>query len=151
MADRLSCPSAHPKYNGTTVIGVVGKRDGVTRVSMLPKALPLEAVAGLIPETVPITEVLRLGGSCVEHRCSNFENGRCSLASRIVARLPEVEDRLFPCALRPTCVWWNQEGPAACRRCPQIVTEPFRASAMMHEVAVPPAQPATPAAESDGV
>jgi hypothetical protein len=141
MADRLSCPSAHPEHNATTVIGVVNKRDGVARVSMLPKAVSLEAVAGLIPESVPITEVLRLGGACVEQRCANFETGRCTLAGRIVARLPAVEERLFPCSLRPSCVWWRQEGAAACQRCPQIVTEPFKASAMMREVGAPPATP----------
>jgi hypothetical protein len=141
MTDQLSCPSAHPKQNGDIVIGVVVKPDGVTRVSLLPKSVPLEAVAHLIPDTVPVTEVLRLAGRCVQQRCGHFENGCCSLASRIVARLPAVDNRLSPCALRPSCVWWHQEGPAACRRCTQIVSEPFSASALMREVGVPPAKP----------
>lgn len=142
MADQLSCPSSHPDQDGSSVIGVVGKREGKLRVSLLPEPVPLAAVADLIPDAVPVTEVLRLGGPCVEQRCGHFENGRCTLASRIVARLPTVVDRLFPCTLRPSCRWWRQEGPAACRRCPQIVSEPSGPGPLMREVAVPPPKPA---------
>jgi hypothetical protein len=142
MADQLSCPSSHPDQDGSSVIGVVGKREGKLRVSLLPEPVPLAAVADLIPDTVPVTEVLRLGGPCVEQRCGHFENGRCTLASRIIARLPTVVDRLFPCTLRPSCRWWRQEGPAACRRCPQIVSEPSGPGPLMREVAAPPPKPA---------
>jgi hypothetical protein len=142
MADRLNCPSSHPNQDGSSVIGVAGKRDGKVRVSLLPELVPLEAVAHLIPDTVPVTEVLRLAGPCVEQRCSHFDQGQCTLVSRIVARLPTVVDRLLPCALRASCRWWHQEGRAACRRCPQIVSEPLRAGVLIQEVAAPPTKPA---------
>src|ERR1700686_4957584 len=120
MPDRLSCPSAEPNQNASAVIGVVGAKDGSAQVSLLPQPVPLDSVAHLIPDTIRVTEVLRLAGPCAEQRCSHFSDQRCTLASRVVARLPEVIDRLSPCGLRPSCRWWHQEGPAACHRCPQI-------------------------------
>jgi hypothetical protein len=142
MPDRLNCPSAQPDEADSTVIGVVVTRDGRARVSLLPQPVPLSSVAHLIPDTVPVTEVLRLAAPCAERHCRHFSGQHCTLASRIVARLPAVVDRLAPCALRPTCRWWDQEGPAACRRCPQVITEPFAASNLMREIAGPAATPA---------
>ena len=53
----------------------------------------------------------------------HFAENRCRLASRVVETLPEAVDGLPPCRIRPTCRWWQQEGKAACLRCPMIVTE----------------------------
>lgn len=145
---RLSCPSAQPELPGSAVIGVVGRRDGRPHVALLPQPVPLDAVAPLIPESIPATEVLRFGAPCAEHRCGHFDGTGCTLATRIVARLPPVVDRLAPCALRPTCRWWHQEGPAACRRCPQIVTEPLQAGESMRALAMPASTSST-TGESD--
>jgi hypothetical protein len=150
MADQLNCPSSHPNQNGSSVIGVAEKRDGKVRVSFLPELVPLDAVAHLIPNTIPVTEVLRLAGPCLEERCGHFEKGRCTLVSRIVARLPTVVDRLSPCALRASCRWWHQEGPEACRRCSQIVSEPRAAGALMREVSIPPSKFAAPEISTTG-
>jgi hypothetical protein len=139
VPDRLSCPSAQPDENNGLVIGVVGSRDNGAHVSLLPQAVPLRSIAHLIPDAVPMTEVLRLTVPCAEQHCSHFRGRRCTLASRIVERLPAVVDRLSPCALRPSCRWWHQEGAAACHRCPQVVTEPFQASEVMCQIATPPA------------
>ena len=142
MSDRVSCPSAQPAQGAGMVIGVVVAQGGRSQVSLLPKSVPLRSVARLIPDAIPATEVLRLAAPCAERRCAHFSDDRCTLASRIVARLPAVVDRLSPCALRPSCRWWRQEGPAACHRCPQIITEPFRSSDLMREVATPTTTPA---------
>jgi hypothetical protein len=139
MSNRLSCPSAVPDQNARAVIGVVSTQDGRAQVSLLPQPVPLASVAQLIPDTIPVTEVLRLAGPCAERRCNHFSDHRCTLASRIVARLPAVIDRLLPCGIRPSCRWWHQEGPAACERCPQIVTEPFKTSELIRELATPDA------------
>jgi hypothetical protein len=72
--------------------------------------------------------------------CQHFDGGRCRLASRIVGGLPEVVSGLPPCHLRPTCLWWRQEGAAACRRCPQIVSQAQQPSAELRRAA----DPATP-------
>jgi hypothetical protein len=139
MSDRVSCPSGQPAQGDSLVIGVVVAQGGRSQVSLLPKSVPLRSVARLIPDTIPATEVLRLAAPCAERNCAHFSDDRCTLASRIVARLPPVIDRLSPCALRPSCRWWHQEGPAACHRCPQliIITEPFWSSDLMREVATP--------------
>lgn len=135
---RMSCPSAQPNQEGVAVIGVVSSRDGTALVSLLHEPASLQSVAHLIPETIPVPEVLRLAGPCAEHRCAHFHDYRCSLASRIVARLPTVSDRLSKCAIRISCRWWHQEGPAACFRCRAIVTEPYQVNDVMREVATPP-------------
>jgi len=62
---------------------------------------------------------------------------RC-LAAMIVQWLPSVVDTLPPCAIRPACRWWQQEGKAACVRCPQVVTETFKPiAAMRHALQTP--------------
>jgi hypothetical protein len=53
----------------------------------------------------------------------HFDGHDCRLATRLVQLLPAVVDRLPPCHVRPDCRWWQQEGKAACLRCPQVVTD----------------------------
>ena len=137
MTTGLSCPSAQADQIGSVVIGVVRGHNGGIRVSLLPDPARLRAVAHLIPDTLPVAEVVRLAAPCAERRCAHFHDGCCSLASRIVAKLPAVIDHMSKCAIRPSCRWWYQEGPVACFRCPAIVTEPFQASDLMREVATP--------------
>lgn len=149
-ADGTNCPSAEAGLVGGAVIGVAGRLDGVSRVSMLPQPVPFEAVAALIPDTVPATEVLRFTAPCAEGKCRHFDGRACTLAARVVASLPEVADRLPRCAIRPSCRWWRQEGAAACRRCPQIVTEPFQPDATQRALATPAAIAATQPASTDG-
>jgi hypothetical protein len=147
---RLSCPSAQAHQTASAVIGVVSRQDGKPQVTLLPQPVSLQSVAHLIPDTIPVTEVLRLAAPCAERHCSHFNDHHCTLASRIVSRLQAVVDRLSPCALRPSCRWWHQEGPAACHRCPQIVTEPFRTSDLMRELATPAVTCETPRTSTRG-
>jgi hypothetical protein len=42
---------------------------------------------------------------------------------RVVEKLPAVAEDLPPCSIRRNCRWWQQEGKAACQRCPQIITD----------------------------
>jgi len=147
---RLNCPSAQPNQTDTAVIGVVGRQDGKPHVSLLTEAVSVHAVAHLIPDTIPMTEVLRLAAPCAERHCSHFNEQRCTLATRIVSRLSPVVNRLSPCALRPSCRWWRQEGPAACHRCPQIVTEPLQPSDLMRELATPIVTSVTPRTSTTG-
>jgi len=44
------------------------------------------------------------------------------LATRVATMLPPAVSALPRCAIRPTCLWFKQEGPAACLRCPRVAT-----------------------------
>lgn len=140
MPTALMCPSSQPDRPDSVVIGVVSQGGG-TKVAHLQQVVPVNFVRDLIPETIPITAVVRVASTCAEGNCRHFTGRKCSLASRIVAGLPEVVERLSACTIRSSCRWWHQEGPAACYRCPQIVTEPLNPSNAMREVATPHAQP----------
>jgi hypothetical protein len=139
----FSCPSALPDQPDAQIVGVVRGPVGATYVEMQPQALPLRPLIDLIPENVRATEVLRFAAPCAETRCAHFDGENCLLAKRIVAHLPESTDRLRPCAIRPTCRWWHQEGRAACERCPQVITEPYTSTALMYEVAQPSSKGST--------
>ena len=119
------------------MIGVVRKEDSGSRVQLLPTSVAPERLLHLIPSDVRPTEVLRFSAPCAEGACSHFDDGSCLLASRIATRLPEGTHSLQPCAIRSTCRWFHQERAAACRRCPQVVTEPFLATPLMEDVARP--------------
>jgi hypothetical protein len=112
---------------------------------MLPRPVPFEAVAHLVPDSIPATDMLRLAAPCVEQRCGHFAAGRCTLVARVVAGLPDGEDYFLPCSFRPSCRWWRQEGAAACRRCPQITIDPSRARDLLRRVADPTPAPSAAA------
>jgi hypothetical protein len=130
-----TCPSAQADEDAI-VMGVVGRRHGAAAASMLPRQLPLEAIAHLLPPSVPVTDMVRLGAPCAERRCGHFADGCCGLAARIVAELPEMAE-VSPCSLRPSCRWWRQEGAAVCRRCAQITDEPARMSELLGRATSP--------------
>jgi hypothetical protein len=137
---QVMCPSAQPEQAEAMIIGVVRGTDGAVSAEMLPVPLPIRPLIDLVPEDVRPTEVLRFAAPCMEGRCQHFRDGTCTLATRIIARLPAVSDRLRRCAIRPSCRWWRQEGAVACQRCPRVITEPYAASDLMREVARSPSR-----------
>jgi hypothetical protein len=48
-----------------------------------------------------------------------------------------VSESLPPCPIRRECRWWQQEGKAACMRCPQIITDNYIHSKQLLEVVTP--------------
>jgi hypothetical protein len=133
----MHCPSAQPDDPQAVIVGVVRREDGTARVQILPQTVPPETLTGYVPSSLRPSEVLRFAAPCAEQRCAHFDGNRCLLADRIVARLLPVVERLPPCAIRQTCRWFSQEGAEACRRCPQIITEPYAPSDVMREVSHP--------------
>jgi len=131
------CPSAQPEMTGATVFGLVQGTATEPRVAYLDRAVPLtpEILASAAP--VLPTEVFRVGAPCAGGCCQHFGEGRCRLAVRLVQLLPPVVTSAPPCALRPNCMWWLQEGIYACSRCPQIVTHTHAPRALLVEVATP--------------
>jgi hypothetical protein len=130
----LLCPSSRG-YPGTSVlIGVVGGTPEAPRIT--PTGAALEVTPELLALAAPVspTEVFRFASSCQGCACPHFSNDACQLAVRSVEILSEVTAKLPHCAIRPQCRWFRQEGPAICRRCPQIVTDQYRPSEEMLRV-----------------
>ena len=95
----------------------------------------------MIALAAPVTpaEVFRSATSCATSKCQHFDGSNCRLAQRVVEQLPVVEQHLPPCAIRRDCRWFQQEGKAACFRCPQIITDNYNASELVREVSMPTA------------
>ena len=129
------CPSAPAGLPGAVVFGVVGGEPEAPRVGSpaeTPPATP--AVLALVRPADP-GEVFRLAAPCAGGACRHFDGERCRLAGRVVALLPVVVAGLPPCRLRPRCRWWQQEGRAACLRCPQVATAVPDPPAALRQVA----------------
>jgi hypothetical protein len=116
------CPSSHPSVAGCQILGVIEKAGGGPEVVYVNEHIP--ATADVLALAAPANpgEVFRLAAPCQTATCPHFEGGACGLVTEIVRSLAPVVDALPPCLIRKDCRWFRQEGAAACRRCPQVVT-----------------------------
>jgi hypothetical protein len=128
--DRLLCPSTDAAAPGAVVLGVILGTAEEPRLHPLERPVPVDDTILASTAPLPPTQVLRLAAVCGQDACRHFGGGGCSLAAKVVRMLPEVADALPYCRIRNRCVWFAQEGAAACVRCPQVVT---------HAVDPPPA------------
>jgi hypothetical protein len=121
----LLCPSAQPDMEGSRVLGVVGGTAEAPQLAYLNEHLGVSEE--ILASTAPVnpTQVFRFAARCEEKACRHFDGAKCQLATRIVQILPAVAEALPACLIRPTCRWYQQEGRAACMRCPQVVTERY--------------------------
>jgi hypothetical protein len=133
----LLCPSARPNLEGSTVLGVVGGTPERPRVAYLADPRPVTQEVLALAGPVLSTAIYRFAAPCAGHACRHFDGSDCRLVTRIVQLLPVVVDGLPPCHLRPDCRWWQQEGKAACLRCPQVVTDPRHPSELLRRAADP--------------
>lgn len=137
-ADKTTlCPSARPELADSIVFGLVGGKAIQARVTYLKQPLPVtdELLAKASPVTP--TEIFRTAAPCASKDCQHFDGKDCRLATRVAEKLPAVVKELPPCFIRRDCRWWQQEGKAACLRCPQVITDNYNPSELMHEVALP--------------
>ncbi len=118
-----ACPSAHAEAPGARLFGVqVRGPDGTRQLAYLKTVAPItDAVLALAGDAAP-HEVLRVAAHCIEGLCPHWNGGGCDLATRVATMLPPAVSAMPRCAIRPTCLWFKQEGPAACIRCPQVAT-----------------------------
>jgi len=107
------------------------------RLAYLDQTAPATDEILEMAKPVQPTEVFRLAAPCVESKCCHFDGRNCQLATRIVQILPAVAEVLPTCAIRKDCRWFQQEGKAACMRCPQVVTLNCAASDSMQRAATP--------------
>ncbi|ODG98061.1 nitrogen fixation protein [Nostoc sp. KVJ20] len=136
-AQTTLCPSARPESVDGVVFGIVAGAIAAPRVTYLKQPLPItdEVMAKASPVTP--AEIFRTAASCAESGCQHFNGKDCRLAMRIVEKLPAVVEQLPPCSIRRDCRWWQQEGKAACMRCPQIITDNYSSSEQLRQAADP--------------
>ena len=136
--DDLLCPSAQPDQPGARVFGVqTATGDNERRVGYLTQALPVTPEILALSGEAAAPEVLRIAAPCMSNGCMHYEGGACSLAGRVARMLDPVVGALPRCAIRPTCRWFREQGPTACVRCPQVVTNAREGSGLPLEVAYP--------------
>jgi hypothetical protein len=122
-ANRPLCPSAHSDAPGARLFGVqVRTASGARQLAYLNQTHPItEEMKELAGPSAP-HEVLRVAARCIEGSCPHWNGQGCRLATRVATMLPQAVSALPRCAIRPGCVWFKQEGPAACVRCPNVTT-----------------------------
>lgn len=131
------CPSAQPEMDDSVAFGVVSGTVEEPRLLHFAEPQPVTDELLALAQPVRPTEVFRFAAPCAGHACQHFDGANCQLATRIVQILPAVTSSLPPCTLRAECRWWQQEGRAACLRCPQVVTLDYAASDSMTQAATP--------------
>lgn len=118
----LACPSAASDWEGAQLLGVVGGTADAPELQYVEPRPVTPELLGLAGPVLP-EEVFRFTAPCRGEGCPQFRGGRCGVAAAAVNHLSEVTEGPLPrCSIRSTCRWWHDEGAAACRRCPTVVT-----------------------------
>lgn len=133
----LLCPSAQPRMAESVVFGVVTGTAQKRRIGYLTEPQPASDEVLALAGPVKPTEVFRIAAPCAESACAHFDGANCRLAQRIVQNLPVASAGLPPCKIRARCRWWQQEGKAACLRCPEVITDTYDASDRQRSAADP--------------
>ena len=131
------CPSARPEVGNSSVFGVVTGTVEEAHITYLSQPLPVTEQLIALSAPVTPTEVFRIAAPCVGNGCQHFDGASCRLAARVTQHLSAVAENLPPCAIRRDCRWWQQEGKAACIRCPQIITDNYNPTEEICQVAAP--------------
>lgn len=133
------CPSAQPDWPAAQAFAVIGGSVADPQAAYM--AQPQAVTEDLLAMAGPVnpTEVFRFAAPCATRGCQHFEahGSSCRLASKTVQMAPVVVNVLPRCGIRRDCQWWQQEGAAACQRCPQVVTLNYLPSGVARTVADP--------------
>jgi hypothetical protein len=108
---------------GAEVLGVVRVREGREYVHHVADRIPVTPELLALAAPVSPAEVFRFAAPCAASACSHFDGEHCRLATKIVGAVGDVVEAMPPCRIRPSCRWYQQEGRAACLRCPLIFSE----------------------------
>jgi len=131
----LLCPSAQPGMADAMIFGVVGGTADRPQVRYLTQPQPVTPELLEMAAPVKPTEVFRIAAVCAGSACPHHKDSSCQLVRRVIALLPSEVASLPPCRVRPSCLWWQQEGRSACMRCPGIVTDGVTRDGRLMEVA----------------
>ena len=118
------CPSAQHDWEGARLFAVVGGTPERPETAYLDTTQPVSEELLALAGPVAPAEVFRFAAPCAGSGCRHFDGERqtCRLAEKTVGIVPVMFEKLPKCAIRRDCRWWKQEGVAACKRCPQVVT-----------------------------
>jgi hypothetical protein len=127
MAEQDLCPSVTGDSGSEPhIIGFIGANGRVANLlAPIPLTDEVRAAAGPQPE-----RAFRLAGPCVAGGCTHWKNEACSLIGRMRHELRHKHadeppaTKLPRCAIRAACRWWRQDGPEACRVCPDVIYNP---------------------------
>ncbi|MGW3045335.1 hypothetical protein ACWC9T_36080 [Kitasatospora sp. NPDC001159] len=120
-----TCPSSLCAP-GHLLLGIV-RPDGTVAALRRPLTVDAEfAARASAPGLRPPEARFRFAGPCVGSACGQWEADRCTLGDALAVAAQEIgaDDAGGPpppCAVRPTCRWWQQGGPAVCHVCDRIV------------------------------
>ncbi|MFJ9611940.1 hypothetical protein ACIRS1_36970 [Kitasatospora sp. NPDC101176] len=120
-----TCPSSTCSP-GHLLLGIV-RPDGTVAALRQPITVDAEfAERAAAPGRRPAESRFRFAGPCVGAACRQWEDERCSLGDALAqagreSGAADTDAPLPPCAIRPTCRWWLQGGPAACHVCTRVV------------------------------
>ena len=132
----ILCPSAQPHIQGSVAFGIVAGSPDDPRVAWIEsRTRHAGSTCTHRPRRSHAGPAHRR--SLREKKCCHFDGTDCHLADRLVQLLPAVSEKLPPCRIRPDCRWFLQEGSAACRVCPQIVTYAIDPSPELNTAATP--------------
>jgi hypothetical protein len=71
----------------------------------------------------------RFSSTCKRAACIQWAEGKCGIVDRIIhehadhATTANEAFALPECSIRPHCRWHLQSGDAACRACPEVITD----------------------------
>lgn len=119
------------------MFGIVGGTAEEPLVAYLEEPQPATLDLLALAEPVEPTEVFRIGAPCAESGCQHYQAGQCQLGRKLAEDVPVAVERLPACRLRPRCRWWQERGPAACMRCPHVVTTSYAPAPELREAADP--------------
>ncbi|GGM21537.1 hypothetical protein GCM10011608_02740 [Micromonospora sonchi] len=118
------CPST-TAANATVFLGMITPAG---RVAYVTPPMPAEvALATADAASGPVESRYRLAGPCVTSRCGFWTGDHCGLGERLVASYAETtgepKTNLPHCAIRRSCRWYAEQGPAACTPCSHVTTD----------------------------
>jgi len=122
----ILCPSWGCEA-GASLIGIV-LADGSVAFSkdriVIDAAFVEVARQGRSPE-----KRFRFSSTCRRAGCIQWTDGKCGIVDRVISEHAERgadpnEPFVLPeCSIRPQCRWHLQSGDAACRACPEVITD----------------------------
>jgi hypothetical protein len=120
--EQLACPSA-PAQAGSSLLAIVGS-DG--RLAHVSPPIPIDEafVAAASRRGAPEAR-MRFTAPCVREQCAQWTGSSCGVIEQVLATGAHEDQptRLPRCAIRSDCRWYRQEGGAACRACPLVLTD----------------------------